>query len=87
MSDFTKFVGVGIFAAILGGTVGGWIAATGDFELGYLIIIFTSGVVALIILWGFALVMDEINENTERTADLLDLLTDKLEQEQGSPEE
>lgn len=82
MTDFKPYVFIGIIVGFIGGFIGGGMAGSGDISIGgaMVFLYLSSGLAAIIILWGFAGVLDQINENTERIAELMNFLTDKLEE-------
>jgi hypothetical protein len=88
MMDFKFYVIIGIIVAVVGGFIGFTGAVSGNVvnSIGFFYIF--TGLAAIIILWGFAGVVDKINDNTERIAEIMEYFTDSLEATgpEGSPE-
>jgi hypothetical protein len=83
MADFQLSVFTGIIFALLGGGFGVMMAYSGNFEGAILTLYISSGVAAIIILWGYSGVIDEINENSKKITELMEYLTDQLNDEEA----
>jgi hypothetical protein len=89
MMDFKFYVILGVIVAFIGGFIGGAGAVSGNVVSSVVFLYIFAGIAAIIILWGFAGVIDKINDNTENIAQLLKYFTDSLEviESEGSSKE
>lgn len=78
MMDFKFYVIIGIIVAIAGGFIAGASAASGNVVGSIVFLYILPAFAIIIILWGFAGVIDKINDNTERIAELMEYLTDSV---------
>jgi mannose/fructose/N-acetylgalactosamine-specific phosphotransferase system component IID len=79
MMAFKFYVVIGIIVAVVGGFIGITGAASGN-TVGSVVFLYAFPALALIIiLWGFAGIVDKINDNTERIAEIMEYFTDSLE--------
>jgi mannose/fructose/N-acetylgalactosamine-specific phosphotransferase system component IID len=79
MMAFKFYVVIGIIVAVVGGLIGITGAVSGN-VVGSIVFLYAFPALALIIiLWGFAGIVDKINDNTERIAEIMEYFTDSLE--------
>jgi len=81
MPEFKPFLFIGIVIGVIGGLIGASMMSSGNPFTGIAIMYLFTIFAAIAILWGFAGVLDEMNNNVRKTAELMDYLTDQLEEE------
>jgi len=87
MTEFKPYVFFGILVGFIGGLIGGAGAASGGFGAAMIFLYISSGLAAIIILWGFAGVLDQINENAVRIVERVDYFTERFDEEMGYSQE
>jgi mannose/fructose/N-acetylgalactosamine-specific phosphotransferase system component IID len=79
MVTFKFYVIIGIIIAVTGGILGAAGAFAGN-VVGSIVFLYAFPALAIIIiLWGFATVVDRINDNTERIAEIMEYFTQTIE--------
>lgn len=78
--DATDGVGRGMVVALIGGAIGG-VVIQSNFLFAVIIFYFAVGISGIIILMGFADTLTDIQSQAQRSTELLEFLTDKLDEE------
>jgi uncharacterized membrane protein len=79
MVTFRFYVIIGILVAVAGGIIGAAGALYGNVTVSIVFLYAFPALALIIILWGFATVVDRINENAERIAEIMEYFTESIE--------